>query len=204
MLASVASTKSIGDQLWIKVIGPPSTAKSSLCEALSINKQYIVPISTIRGFHSGYKSPGSSKDNSLIPLIANKTLVTKDGDTMLQAPNKAQIFSEARDLYDRVSRAHYRTGDQKTYEGIPLTWILCGTNALREIDRSELGARFLDCIIMEPSWLLTDEGREIEDDILWRAANRAAEHVTIESDGELQSQHSGVHAIDRWLCKLVA
>lgn len=185
MLASVASTKSIGDQLWMKIIGPASCGKSTLCEALSVNKKYTLPKSTIRGFHSGYRESNDTKeDNSLVAQVNGKTLITKDGDTLLQSPNLSQILSEGRDLYDSVSRTHYRNKASKDYEGIRMTWLLCGTSSLRAIDSSELGERFLDCVIMESIDI------ELEDEILWRVAHRAAEHVNLESNGESVSQYS--------------
>jgi ribosomal protein L37AE/L43A len=149
MLASVASMDLDGDQLWVKIISPPSGGKSTLCECLSVNKTYIVAKSIIRGFHSGFQSDKGSKDNSLLAQLNGKTLVTKDGDTLLQAPNRSQILAEARDVYDGNSRTHYRHGIDRDYEGVRMTWILCGTESLRELDTSELGERFLDCIIME-------------------------------------------------------
>ena len=48
MLASVISTKTVGDQLWVKVMGPAACAKSTLCEALSVNLKYVIAKSTIR------------------------------------------------------------------------------------------------------------------------------------------------------------
>lgn len=185
MLASVTSTKSIGDQLWVKVIGPAACGKSTLCEALSVNREYIFAKSTIRGFHSGYKTDdAANEDNSLIPLVRDKTLVTKDGDTLLQSPNLNQILAEARDLYDGTSRTHYRNATSHDYSGIRMTWLLCGTSSLRAIDSSELGERFLDCVIMDG---INDE---LEDEILWRVANRAQRNVSIESDGEASSQYA--------------
>ena len=181
MLATGASTNSVGDQLWVKIIGPPSCGKSTLCEALSVTREFVVAKSTIRGFHSGFQSAG--KDASLIPIIMGKTLVTKDGDTLLQSPNLGQILSEARDVYDSVSRTHYRNSVGKDYEGIRVTWILCGTESLRSIDNSELGQRFLDCVIMNR---ITDEE---EDPILWRKVNAAADHVDIQTTEETSSQH---------------
>lgn len=184
MLASVTSTKSVGDQLWVKVIGPPACGKSTLCEALSVNKKYVKAVSTLRGFHSGYRSGDEKdKDNSLIPLIMDKSLVIKDGDTLLQLPNRDQVLSEARDLYDSVSRAHYRSGIDRSYEGVRFTIILCGTNSLRLLDISELGERFLDCVIME----MIDE--ELEDEILMRVANQADYHMAYESDGKVETQY---------------
>lgn len=185
MLAAIASTKSVGDQLWIKVVGPAACGKSTLCEALSVCKDYVVAKSTIRGAFSGYRADGGgdAQDNSLIPLVRGKTLVIKDGDALLQAPNLPQILSELRDLYDSVSRPHYRNRMGKDYEGVRLTIILCGTGSLRALDSSELGERFLDCVIME-----TIDG-ELEDEILWRVVNRADKNVEIASDGEMKSQY---------------
>jgi len=159
MLASVASTMCVGEQLWFKVLGPASSGKSTLCEALSINKRYIYPKSTIRGFHSGYKTDKEGKDDyGLLVQVNGKTLVTKDGDTLLQSPDLPRILAEGRDVFDRCSRTHYRHGVSRDYEDVNMTWLLCGTNALRSIDSSELGERFLDTVIIEE----IDEDRERE------------------------------------------
>lgn len=192
MLATVASTKCLGDQLWIKVVGPPASGKTTLAEALTVARDYVIAKSTLRGFHSGYRLDprNESEDNSLIPQISGKTLITKDGDTLLQAPNLAQILAEARDLYDCVSRTHYRNRTSREYENVRMTWILCGTESLRSLDDSELGQRFLDCVVMEPSWLLTQEGLSLEDEILWRQVNKSVDQVAVESDGKPVSFHS--------------
>lgn len=179
MLASIASTKMIGDQLWIKLIGPASCGKSTLCEAVSISP-HVIAKSTIRGFHSGWSADGG-EDSSLISQVGGKTLVTKDGDTLLQSPNLSQILSEARDVYDTVSRTHYRNKASKDYAGVRMTWILAGTASLRSIDSSELGERFLDCIVMPG---IDDE---MEDEVLWRVANRAERNVSVESTESLES-----------------
>jgi hypothetical protein len=182
MLSCVISTKSVGDQLWCKVIGPPSSGKSTLCEAISVNKKYVLAKSRITGFHSGYKSDkAGTKDHSLLALVQDKTLVTKDGDTLLSHPNLQQILAEARDIYDRTSRAHYRTGMERDYEDVAMTWILCGTSGLRALDSSELGARFLDCTIMDE---IDDEE---EDDILLRVAHRSERNVSTQSNGKMET-----------------
>lgn len=185
MLSSVASTKMVGDQLWVKVLGPASCGKSTLCEALCVNKRYVIGKSTIRGFHSGWKGRGEDggEDYSLIEEIRNKTLVTKDGDTLLQSPNLGQILAEGRDIYDSVSRSHYRHGAGKDYQGIRTTWILAGTGSLRYLDSSELGQRFLDCVVME------EIDNELEDEILWRVANRVHRNMSVEADGKPETQY---------------
>jgi hypothetical protein len=183
MLAAIASTNSIGDQLWFKIIGPPSCGKSTLAEALAVNRTYVKAKSTIRGFHSGWRTM-DGEDAALIDELRGKALVTKDGDTLLQSPNLGQILSEARDLYDSVSRTHYRSQMSKDYEGVRWVWILCGTSSLRKLDQSELGARFLDCVIMDTI------DADLEDEILWRVVNKSAAHVDIEADGTANSQHA--------------
>jgi hypothetical protein len=157
--------------------------KSTLCEALSVNKKYVAAKSTIRGFHSGFKSEKSgSEDNSLLETLRGKTLVTKDGDTLLQSPNLGQILSEARDIYDRVSRTHYRNKMGKDYEGVSLTWLLCGTSSLRTLDNSELGERFLDCVIAE------DVDEDVERDIGHRVALRALREIALVADGKMETR----------------
>lgn len=169
MLACVMSTPLPGDQIWLKVVGPPSSGKSTLCEALSVAKKHTVAKSKIKGFHSGYqKDKAGSENSSLINEVKGKTLITKDGDTLLQSPNLAEILAEARDLYDRVSRTHYRNSMGKDWEGINLTWILCGTSALRQLDASELGQRYLDCVVMEgiESEFEREVGRRASNDMI--------------------------------------
>jgi hypothetical protein len=184
MLASISSTPMVGDQLWLKVVGPAACGKSTLCEAVSVNRQYVLAKSTIRGFHSGFKTDGEDSDCSLVSLLPGMTLVTKDGDTLLQSPNLGQILSEGRDIYDGVSRTHYRNNRSKAYEGLRITWILCGTSSLRQIDSSELGERFLDCVVMDG---IDDE---LEDEILNRVVHRATRDMSIESSSEAESQYA--------------
>lgn len=183
MLAAASSTMMVGDQLWLKIIGPPSCGKSTLAEALSTNKQYTLAKSTIRGFHSGFQSNREdTNDNSLLALANGKCLITKDGDTLLKAPNFDQILSEARDIYDRKSRTHYRNAQARDYEKINMPWLLMGTSALREMDASELGARFMDVVVMEGI------DNDLEDEILYRVANRSARNAATEVDETAEGQ----------------
>lgn len=176
MLASIISTNSLGDQLWVKIIGPASCGKSTLCEALSTNKEYVIAKSTIRGFHSGFGD--GKEDHSLISKLGGKTLIVKDGDTLMQAPNLSQILSEARDIFDTVSRTSYRNKSSRSYEGVRMTFILAGTQSLREIDQSQLGARFLDYVIMEGI------DREQEYRVLLSVAKKAEKSLSYHASSE--------------------
>jgi hypothetical protein len=179
MLASIASTKSLGDQLWIKVIGPAACGKSTLAEAVTVSR-HVFAKSTLRGFFTGYRLGDGQEDCSLVKSLYDKTLVTKDGDTLLQAPNLPQILSEARDLYDGTGRSHYRNAMGKNYEGVRFTWILCGTSSLRSIDQSELGERFLDVVIMEG---IDDD---LEDQVLWRVVHRAVRNLAVQPKSQYE------------------
>lgn len=150
MLSSIASTGLPGDQLWFQIISPPSGGKSTLCEGVAVAKSRVKSVSTLKGFHSGYQTDkDGTEDNSLVSRLNGMTLVLKDGDTLLQQPNLGQILAEARDVYDRVARTSYRNKVNREYEGLSLTFLLCGTGSLRGLDSSELGQRFLTWVIME-------------------------------------------------------
>lgn len=182
MLATIVSTTLVGDQLWMEIISPPSTGKSVLCEAVSTNRKHVLAKSTIRGFHSGFGD--GSEDNSLLSKLANKTLVTKDGDTLLQSPNLGQILAEGRDVYDKVSRTHYRNKNSRNYEGVRTTWLLCGTSSLLSLDESELGERFLKCIIMDG----VDDA--LEDEILMTSAVSESSAMKRQSGTDASSQEA--------------
>lgn len=164
--------KSHSDAVWLRVIGPPGSAKSTLIEALAISA-HTFSTSVQRGFHSGYTGRGpddaegeESSDASLIPLIKNRTVLIKDGDTLLTTPNRDQVLSEMRDIYDGTSRAHFKNKKHSVYKGINTTFIIAGTKSLRRLNRSYLGDRFIDCIIYSRG----EKNVELEQKIISRAA----------------------------------
>lgn len=180
VLATITSTMSIGDQLWIRLLGPAGSGKSRLAEAVSRNKKYVLAKSTIRGFHSGFSQ--GNEDVSLISQVSGKTLIIKDGDTLLQAPNLPQILSEARDVFDTNSRTSYRNNASKDYEGVRMTFVLCGTSSLRSLDESELGERFLTVTMMDGI------DKDLEDKILWSMIDKLDSNMGIAVDKEANKQ----------------
>ncbi len=185
MLASISSTKSVGDQLWLKIIGPASCGKSTLCEALNVAQEYVISKDTFKGLSSGYQSDNEGSENlSLVEKIRDKTLIINDGDTLLQLPNLAQVISELRAFYSRNLRTSYKNKMSADHEGYNTTILLCGTSSLRKLDESELGERFLDVVLMGRI-----DSKE-EDAILWRVANRAERDIAMESDGKAETRNS--------------
>lgn len=186
VLASIVSTRSIGDQLWLKIMGPAACAKSTLAMAVSTARKYILPKSSITGFHSGFKgSKGEEEeDNSLVAQLFGKSLVTKDGDTLMQSESLGRILSEARDLYDSTCQTHYRNKMSKEYSGLRMTWILFGTSSLKKLDASELGERFLDCVIM------TEIDDEMEIAVLRKVGKQAFSNLGTEVDADPNSHYT--------------
>lgn len=172
ILAVIVSTRQDGDPIWFKIVGPPSCGKTSLAEAASMNKEFCFPKDQVRGFHSGFISNDKSATTSLLALAKDKSLITKDGDTLLQIPNRSQVLSEARAIYDKAARVHYRNGVAVDDENINLTWLLFGTESLRALDTSELGERFLDVVV----------AKETPVDVELRIARRAAYQAFVDLD----------------------
>jgi len=150
MLACVISTDIDGDQVWLRIIGPPGSGKSTLAEAIGASRDFCFNVSNITGLHSGFVGGENArkKDASLIPKMKNKTTIIKDGDTLLNAPNRDRILAELRDIYDGTSRATYRNRVSREYNNVKATFILCGTDELKGLNRSFLGERFLDVEIL--------------------------------------------------------
>lgn len=185
MMASAASVRLVGDQVWIKVISPPSAGKSILAEALAVSSRYAKAVSTFRGFYSGYQEDknGDGKNFSLIEQLDGKAFIIKDGDTLLTLPNRSQVLGQGRDLYDTVGRSQYNNKMSKDWHNKRFAWILCGTKSLRSLDASELGQRFLDCRIMD------DIDLALEKEIGWRKINQVRNN-RYEVDGKPETTDS--------------
>lgn len=149
MLACVLSTRYKKDQLWMKFISVASSGKTTLAEAISTCREYVYPKDFVTKFYTGTRPMKGRPDPSIIPKIKDKTFIIKDGDGLLQAPDRATILAQIRGLYDTSGRSHYNTHVDRNYENVRFSFILCGTPTLRQLDNSELGERFLDYVIME-------------------------------------------------------
>jgi len=178
-MLSTAGSTSLGGMcpLWLRVIGTPGTAKSTLCEALAVSRKYTYSVSTMTGIHSGARD-SEGNPCSMVPDMNNKTTIIKDGDTLINASNRDQILSQMRDIYEGTSRARYRnTRESQEYTDLKITYILAGTKSLRKMNRSFLGDRFLDVVIYYKG-----DDPILEKEILNRSAHNSLRQLRSEQD----------------------
>lgn len=144
MLAVALSTQQEGSsQLFLQVVGPPGTAKSTFCDALLVS-QTCYALNHLTGFHSG-SVDATGDDFSLVSRINGKTLVTSEGDVIMSSPMFRQIMAEQRRIFDGSSGATYKNRkEDKVYRGLRTPWIIAATPGIIESqDQSQLGDRFI-------------------------------------------------------------
>ena len=182
-LASILSTETQGEQIWVLVMAPPSSGKTTICEALGVAREYVHAKSILGKVYSGYKiDKEGSEDFGDIPLIKNKTLVVKEGDTLLKDPNRAMIMSQYRDLYDGAGRMKFNNGLSFNHEGLRFTMIICGTASMREMDSAEFGSRYIVCSFSE------HENPEHEREVGLRVVHRAFRNVRMMANGKPETR----------------
>ena len=188
MLASIMSTDMIGDQLWVRVISPPSTGKTQLCNGVGTARKRVRSVGNFTGLHSGFQTDAAGEeDHSLLSQIKGQTLVVKDGDTILKNPNRERLLGQVRDAYDMNCAVAYGNRVKREYVNHRFTFILAGTEALMEMDSAELGARFVDCVVMNgiDGEMETDVNRRGFYRILNNRATSASESAYTTDDPEI-------------------
>lgn len=149
MLACSLSTMMPDDQLWVQIISPPSTGKTTLCDAMGVNRKYTKTVGTFTGLHSGWQTDSEGEeDHSTIATLKDKTLIIKDADPLLKSPRRAEILADLRDAYDTNCSRQWKNKVKREYINLRFTIIMCGTDSLLELDSADLGARFLVCEVM--------------------------------------------------------
>ncbi len=160
LLSSVYSLKIEGEQLWLRIIGPPGSSKTTLAKVVGTSDSTVMR-DTFTGILSGWKDD-QPEDASLIRIIAGKALIVKDADALLQQPNIAQILSEMRSFYDKDIAVSYRHRVSYDYKNIRSVLQLNGTHVLRNMDNAALGDRFVDFELK-----VTDHDRDMISDRMY-------------------------------------
>ena len=135
------------EPVWVYLIGPPSSGKNELLEAIASVKEqtFFLDKLTPRTLVSGMKRK-TGKDPSLLPHILGKTLIIKDFTLLLSGRREAltEIAGQLRNIYDGKIRATFGTGTSKEYTG-KIGLIAGVTDAIdkQQYILSPLGERFL-------------------------------------------------------------
>lgn len=182
-LAVSASTRLKGQPLWIYIVGPPSSGKSTICEAMSCSRKYVIPMSslTANALDSGWQAEGG-KNVSLIPMLNGKVFMVKDLTAILTLPAVVQerIFGTLRDANDGVYRS--KSGGQ---EGVGREmWSRFGfvggvTYDIRMNTRTTVGEKFLQVEIVDQTHKV---GIEIDRNMM--AINREESELFDEGEDE--------------------
>lgn len=131
-----------GDPLWIYLVGPPSSGKSTICELLSADERNTRPLSKFTGLVTGH-----TQGKSLVPQLQSKCVIVKDGTLLLESTPVAlaNVYGELRDIYDGSIEAYYRNGKSASFKNISFGMIIGITEKVYGLDMAALGERFLHC-----------------------------------------------------------
>lgn len=182
IFAAVVSTKQGGDdQLWIKLQSPPASGKTTLAEAVSVNRRYVHPESKFQSMFSGYRD-GSDTDYSLVARLRDKTFIIKEGDSLLSNAYRDVILGQLRDIYDRITRNSYGHNLGTEHAGLNISLVVCGTKRLDELDESDLGDRFLTVKMLDR---VSEEDRR---EMMIRGIYAMANGIKLQANGTAESQ----------------
>lgn len=149
IFGTIFANRRDSDPVWLFLIGPPSSGKTVVLQALADTDEIILRDTVTRpSLVSGYKEKGrKSKDFSLFPMLDGKVLIIKDFTTMLQMKYKdlLEAIGILRAAFDGHLSCSFGNTDPITYKA-KFGIIAAVTNA---IDKhrgmlSELGARFIN------------------------------------------------------------
>lgn len=115
-LAAVLSQEIPGDPVWLFLVGPPGSAKSEICTAISRDEK-VFTVSSLTP-HSLISGAVVRHDPSLIPKLDGRVLVIKDFTAILALSDndRAEIFGILRDAYDGYCGKVFGNGISRTYQ----------------------------------------------------------------------------------------
>jgi predicted transcriptional regulator len=159
--ATVLSSKTKGDAIWMFIVGPASSGKTTILDAFSgcvdqtIHRSTLTKTSLISG-----RNIEEDNDPSILPRLNCKCLVIKDLTMLLTANASAQeeTFGTLRDAYDSSISVQYGNGVVRNYSNLRFSWLSGVTDIIQSFNKSDAGERFLRVDIIDPEF---DEGLQI-------------------------------------------
>lgn len=158
MMATMISTKLNGEPLWVYVVGPPSSGKSTLAEACVCHPRWayaqdtITPTSLVSGLRIK-DGDGRLEDVSVLSLLDGKTLLVKDFTAILRMPAATleTLLGTLRGVYDRVYRRKFGGEREMREYLVKFSILACTTYEIRTLNHSVVGERFLHVDIVDQS-----------------------------------------------------
>lgn len=162
--ATVLTTQISGPALWLWLVGPASSGKTTVAMSTS-GVSYAIARSSLsaNSLMSGFAGP---RDPSLLAILDGKFLIIKDATEILtQAKDdKAKIFSTLRGAYDQSCTYTYGNGVVRDYKA-HFNAIFAVTAAIYTEQSASLGSRFL--------MLHTNKGVQFNNKEITRSAIRS-------------------------------
>lgn len=151
VLATCASTKQGGNQLFVDFVGSPGVAKTTVLRGALVSK-HCVHVENVTKIMSGYKKPGDEgADCSFLARANNKTWVTCEFDTVLSSPQYAELMGKMRRIFDGETSSVYGNSDEdRIYRALRTPWLRAGTWIMMYQDQSQMGDRFIRFILNDP------------------------------------------------------
>lgn len=171
-----------GEPIWLYLVGPPSSGKSTICELINADAYHSFSLSNFTGLTTGH-----IKGQSLIPKMQGKCVIVKDGTLLLEGSpqNLAGIFGELRDIYDGDLRTHYRNGVAEDHTNIKFNMLIGMTEAIYQLNMSALGERFLHCRLEVSRGMELDRNKGVMQRI-FSGTRQAASEASSDSDGDVR------------------
>ncbi len=146
VLATSISPHFPGEPIWLFLVGPASSGKTTLIESFGDSNMYVDAQSEIsaRSLVSGFKT-SDGKDISYLPTLNNRTLMIKDFTTILtkSAQEQDELFGILRDAFDGSFKKQYGNNQKRVYKDLKFGLVAGVTKAIHAQNRSSLGERFL-------------------------------------------------------------
>lgn len=142
--ASVISVRIPGDPIWMFIVGPASSGKTTLVESFLGSPEYCEGVSKLSAtaLISGFRG---NSDCSFLPKLNGKALIIKDYTAIKKMPSSVQeeLYGLLRDIYDGHCKIPYGNNTIRDYSNIRFSSVAAVTDIIHGDNRATLGERFL-------------------------------------------------------------
>lgn len=146
IIATVLSSESKGDPLWLLVVGPPGSGKTLVLRNAGENSERCLFESNLspHALVSGFQLPDGS-DPSLLKKLPGKCLVIKDLTNLRSLPQTAQeeVYGTLRDIFDGRHEKAFGNNVHRHYDDCFFSIAAGVTDVIHGDNRTALGERFI-------------------------------------------------------------